>query len=147
MNIRLRYFLISIPQLIVFTIISLGLILILFHAAVLSFPVLAFIWTFYGFSIFTVITGVPLKISHTAIFATFNLIYLSIALVIFICGFEDTKNELLRNILIIALLPVTIFYIFFLIKMFKLYRPNVKNEFKKLFKVKDKIDNNNSDQK
>ena len=93
--------------------------MILFHAAVLSFPVLAFMWTFYGFSLFTIIFGVEIKFLHTFGFALFHFVFLVIGLACFILAIADDSSRPYSSIVLLALIPLAIAYIAFIIKMIK----------------------------
>lgn len=134
MNIRLKAYLISIPQFISFSLISIFLFLLLFHIAILSLPVLAFIWTFWGFSIFTVLTGVKLQGKHILTFAFLNLLFSASVLALVISNIELFKFSALSIFILCVIVSIAVLYIFVLIKTGKIYRPLVKEEFQKLFR-------------
>jgi len=130
MNIRLKAFLISIPQFVGFVLISLFLFLLLFHIAVLSFPVLAFMWTFWGFSVFTVLTGVKIEVKHVLLF-DFLLLLCILGLIIF--NIESFKVNFLSIIFLISILSIIFLYIYLTFKLSKRYLPLLKDEFIRVF--------------
>lgn len=136
MSVRIKALIISIIQFILFSIIGLVLVISLFHAGILAFPFIAFMWTFWGFNILVLITGVPVKIRYKLSFAFLNLIMIALllALAIFLGAYTDEKKSLYQTITII-LLPFTgAVYIFTLIKFIKDYWKPAKEGVLKLFK-------------
>jgi len=110
--------------------------MILFHAAVLSFPVLAFMWTFYGFSLFTIIVGVEIKFLHTFGFALFHFVFLVIGLVYLIFAVANESSKPYSIIVLLALITLAIAYIVFITKMIKRYLPVLQAEIDRIFKMK-----------
>lgn len=141
-NIRLKAFKASIPQFIIFSILSLIMIFLLFHAAILSAPISAFMWTFWGFNIFTMITGIKIKTKYIILFGIGNFLIIMVALIIFITSFEDSKNDLLGSISFFFILPLLGSYIILIIRVLKIYWMEIKNEIEKIGKRKDISKNN-----
>ena len=136
MNIRLKASLISVTQFISFSLISIFLFLLLFHIAFISLPVLAFMWTFWGFSIFTVLTGVKLQRKHILIIAFLNLFFSASVLVLVISNIELFKFSALSIFILCVIVLIAALYIFELLKIGKIYWPLVKEEFKQLLRKK-----------
>ncbi len=140
MSVRIKALIISIIQFAVFSVAGFVLAVSLFHAAVLAFPVIAFMWTFWGFNILVLVTGVPVKIRYKLSFAFLNLlsIALLLALLIFFGAYNDEKKALYQTITIIVSVLAVSAYIFTLIRFIKSYWKPAKEGVLKLLKKSPK---------
>ena len=80
MSVRIKALIISLIQFAVFSVAGFVLAVSLFHAALLAFPVIEFMWTFWGFNILVMITGVPVKMRYKLSFAFLNLLVIALLL-------------------------------------------------------------------
>jgi hypothetical protein len=102
MSIRIKALIISLIQLLIFSVLTGFTMLVLFHIAILGFPLFAFMWTFWGFSLFTLITGVNVKLRHSISFAAVNFLLVALLLVAFIMGSVIPKSTYTLLLLILG---------------------------------------------
>lgn len=133
MSIRKSALIKCIYQFILFSIIGFSLVLMLFHAGILAFPVIAFMWTFWGFNFLTLIIGIPFRKRYKFSFAFLNLFVIALLLVFLINSSESVKNEKVLTIAIISSIVVGILYLITIIFFIKAYWKQAKNEVLKLF--------------
>ena len=62
-------------EFVIFSAISMFLLLSLFHVAVLALTLLAFMWTFFGFSLLALLLGRRIKARYVVSFAMLNLLF------------------------------------------------------------------------
>jgi hypothetical protein len=65
----------SVIELLVFSALSIFVTLSLFHAAILAAPLLAFMWTFFGFSLLASLLGRRTRTRYVISFAVLNLLF------------------------------------------------------------------------
>lgn len=146
MSIRKSALIKCIYQFILFSIIGLALMFTLFHAGILAIPVIAFMWTFWGFNFLTLITGVQFKKRYKFAFAFLNLAIIPSLFVFLITSpkpiiflmfsiktLEAPKDERLHTITTISSICLAILYLITIILFVKAYWKEVKNEALKLF--------------
>lgn len=128
MRVRTKAVIICIEQTIVFGLITIVSALILFHAFILAAPLWAALWTFWGFSVFTIITNVIVKFTHKLVYALLNFVITLNTLFLLITITEHNIYPRIKLIPIIASIPIISLYIFWLVKTIKIYFPLVKKE-------------------
>ena len=107
----------------------------LFHAALLAAPVIAFMWTFFGFSLFTAITAVKPRRSRVLVcsFLNFllfaNLLFLMIAL-------GEFKERKLHYISMALFVPLAAGYLFWLLGFLREHAGAIKDNILALFQRK-----------
>lgn len=101
--------------------------LALFHAAVLALPVVAFLWTFFGFSAFSLVTGVPVRAREKVSFALLNLCAVALALLFFI-NESGRPDPTLRVVGIVGAALAGILYVFAVVSFVRKYWPPVREE-------------------
>ena len=137
MSVRIKALIISIIQFFVFSVAGFVLAVSLFHAAVLAFPVIAFMWTFWGFNILVLVTGAPVKMRYKFSFAFLNLLVITLLLafcIIFTDSYQTEKKALYQTITIIVSVLAVSAYIFTLIRFIKSYWKLAKEGVLKLLK-------------
>ena len=137
MSVRIKALIISIIQFFVFSVAGFVLAVSLFHAVVLAFPVIAFMWTFWGFNILVLVTGVPVKMRYKFSFAFLNLLVITLLLafcIIFTDSYKTEKKTLYQTITIIVSVLAVSAYIFTLIRFIKSYWKLAKEGVLKLLK-------------
>ena len=99
MSVRIKALIISIIQFFVFSVAGFVLAVSLFHVAILSFPFIAFMWTFWGFNSLVLVTGVPVKIRYKLSFAFLNLLIIALVLawLIFSSAYNGEKKYFIRQ--------------------------------------------------
>ncbi len=141
MSVRIKALIISIIQFAVFSVAGFVLAVSLFHATVLAFPVIAFMWTFWGFNILVLVTGVPVKMRYKLSFAFLNLLVITLLLafcIIFVDSYQTEKKALYQTITIIVSVLAVSAYIFTLIRFIKDYWEPAKEGVLKLLKKSPK---------
>ncbi len=133
MTIRVRSLIIGVVQLIAFSFASFMLVMTLFHAAVLGFPVLGFLWTFFGFSVFSMITNVKVSLGRQIVMAFLNLLALAGAIALLLSAVPELGNPAARAVIITTLAVTAILYVLFLVHLVKRYWKDVLAEVKRLF--------------
>ena len=137
MSVRIKALIISLIQFGVFSVAGFVLAVSLFHAALLAFPVIAFMWTFWGFNILVLITGVPVKMRYKLSFAFLNLLVIALLLafcIIFADSYQTEKKVLYQTITIIVSVLAASAYTFTLIRFIKGYWQPAKEGILKLLK-------------
>ena len=137
MSVRIKALIISLIQFGVFSVAGFVLAVSLFHAALLAFPVIAFMWTFWGFNILVLITGVPVKMRYKLSFAFLNLLVIALLLafcIIFAASYQTEKKVLYQIITIIVSVLAVSAYTFTLIRFIKGYWQPAKEGVLKLLK-------------
>ena len=137
MSVRIKALIISLIQFGVFSVVGFVLAVSLFHAALLAFPVIAFMWTFWGFNILVLITGVPVKMRYKLSFAFLNLLVIALLLafcIIFADSYQTEKKTLYQTITIIVSVLAASAYTFTLIRFIKSYWQPAKEGVLKLLK-------------
>ena len=137
MSVRIKALIISLIQFGVFSVAGFVLAVSLFHAALLALPVIAFMWTFWGFNILVLITGVPVKMRYKLSFAFLNLLVIALLLafcIIFADSYQTEKKTLYQTITIIVSVLAGTAYIFTLIRFIKSYCKPAKEGILKLLK-------------
>ncbi|MCR5080194.1 MAG: hypothetical protein K6B17_02490 [Treponema sp.] len=128
MSLRKKTFIICCIEFCVFSIIGIFMVMILFHAGILALPVIGFMWTFWGFNVFTVISGVAVKKRHRFSFAFLNLFVLSLILVLFINGSQDPKNEKVQIAAVMLSCIMAVLYFIDIISFVRTYWKPVTHE-------------------
>ncbi|MBR4825389.1 MAG: hypothetical protein IKZ86_11370, partial [Spirochaetaceae bacterium] len=137
MSVRIKALIISLIQFGVFSVAGFVLAVSLFHAALLAFPVIAFMWTFWGFNILVLVTGVPVKMRYKLSFAFLNLLVIALLLafcIIFADSYQTEKKALYQTITIIVSVFAISAYTFTLIRFIKGYWQPAKEGVLKLLK-------------
>ncbi|MBO4440119.1 MAG: hypothetical protein J5798_12310 [Spirochaetaceae bacterium] len=137
MSVRIKALIISLIQFAVFSVAGFVLAVSLFHAALLAFPVIAFMWTFWGFNILVLVTGVPVKMRYKLSFAFLNLLVIALLLafcIIFADSYQAEKKTLYQTITIIVSVLAVSAYTFTLIRFIKSYWQPAKEGVLKLLK-------------
>ena len=137
MSVRIKALIISLIQFAVFSVAGFVLAVSLVHAALLAFPVIAFMWTFWGFNILVLITGVPVKMRYKLSFAFLNLLVIALLLafcIIFADSYQTEKKTLYQTITIIVSVLTASAYTFTLIRFTKGYWQPAKEGVLKLLK-------------
>ena len=100
----------SIVELLVFSTLSLLVMLSLFHAAIMAAPLLAFMWTFFGFSLLALVLGRRIRTRYVISFAFLNL-FLSACLLFILVNETILKiSGAARSLSVILLVVVIILY-------------------------------------
>ena len=121
-------------ELVTFSLFSLVLIGAMFHAAPLSFPFLAFLWTFFWFDVLQAVTLKRAGRKTKALFAAFAFFYAYFALSSFLCVFTLTSefNRTAAIVLaanIVVCIPITIFAVVRVVRLWKTHVPALRAEF------------------
>lgn len=132
MSIRKSALVKCIYQFILFSIIGLALMFTLFHAAILALPVIAFMWTFWGFNFLTLIIGIQFRKRYQISFAVLNFFVIALLIVFLIISSEAKKYEKLHTIAIITSICIGILYLLASILFVKAYWKQAKIEVLKL---------------
>lgn len=111
-----------------FSFVGFSLVLILFHAGMFAFPVIAFMWTFWGFNFFTFLFGIRVRLRYKLSFAFLNLLVVSLCIVFLLNSFEDTRNEMVLKISLIISAVVGVLYLLDLVFFIKNYWKPAKTE-------------------
>lgn len=132
MSIRKAALVKCIYQFILFSIIGLALMFTLFHAAILALPVIAFMWTFWGFNFLTLITGVQFNNRYKISFALLNFFVIALLITFLIISSDPEEYEKVYTIAIITSICIGILYLLTIILFVKAYWKAVKIELLKL---------------
>lgn len=115
----------------VFSLASLLLLLTLFHIAILGFPIVGFMWTFFWYRVFQAITLIRIKTRYKVETAALVLVYGYVAISLLLLGafFEDADSGP-RAVAIAVIGTVFLLCVFFTVllirKLIKEYWPSVK---------------------
>lgn len=107
----------------------------LFHLAVLAIPFIAFMWTFWGFNLFSLVFGIKVKQRYKLSFATLNFIIISMFYVVFVN--EKIESKIPQFIIILCFAVLIIAYLVIVVQFIKNHIHPVINEVKKLFHQKN----------
>lgn len=118
MNIRIKALIACIVELFLFSFISFFLFIAFFKLAFFSFPFSAFIWTYWGFNVFTLIFGVKVLERYKASYAFLNFFAVGILIIALIAGFGAEINIWY---IIIAASIVAVLYILLSVHFIKTY--------------------------
>lgn len=118
-------------QFVSFSFIGTFLICMLFHAGALSFPLIAFMWTFWGFSVFTFIFSLEVKMRFKLTFAFLNLSIVALLLMFFIT--YEMENEKMMKVSQYCLIGLCVLYLIPVVLFLKNYFFPAVREIKKLF--------------
>ena len=132
MSIRKAALVKCIYQFILFSIIGLALMFTLFHAAILALPVIAFMWTFWGFNFLTLITGVQFSNRYKISFALLNFFVIALLITFLIISSDPEEYEKVYTIAIITSICIGILYLLTIILFVKAYWKAAKIELLKL---------------
>ena len=132
MSIRKAALVKCIYQFILFSIIGLALMFTLFHAAILALPVIAFMWTFWGFNFLTLITGVQFNNRYKISFALLNFFVIALLFTFLIISSDPEEYEKVYTIAIITSICIGILYLLTIILFVKAYWKAAKIELLKL---------------
>ena len=94
-SVRKKALIAIIIEFFVFSFVGFSLVLMLFHAGILAFPVIAFMWTFWGFNVLTFFIGTEIKFRYKISFAVLNLLLVSLLIAFLINSAESTRNNTL----------------------------------------------------
>lgn len=125
----------SINEFFIFSFVGFSLMLILFHAGILALPVIAFMWTFLGFNLFTFVVGIEIKRRYKVSFAVLNFLVVSLLIVFLINSSGSVKNETLQIVASASSVVVGILYLLEIILFAKNYFKPVKTEILRLLKI------------
>jgi hypothetical protein len=126
MGVRRKALVACMVQFPVYTVVGAAMMFMLFHAAVLALPVIAFMWTFFGFSAFALVTGVGVQVRYKLPFALLNLCAVAVALTFLINGSQ--KSPLLHKVGVVGAAAVGILYVFLAVLFVRKYWPPVNGE-------------------
>ncbi len=113
--IRKKALIASIIEFFVFSFFSCLLIRMLFYVVILAFPVIAFMWTFWGFNVFTCIMGIQIMKRYKISFAVLNFLAVSLCIVFFIHSSihsSELWNEMLYSVALTVAVVVGLLYVF-----------------------------------
>ena len=131
-SIRRKALITLIIEFFVFSIVGFLLVLMLFHIGILAFPVIAFMWTFWGFNVLTVFIGIPIKWRYKISFAFLNLMVVALFITFLINSNESMGNSTVQIVATIISVVVGILYILAVILFVKNYWQPAKIEIFKL---------------
>ena len=109
--IRKKALIASIIEFFFFSFFSCLLIRILFYVVILAFPVIAFMWTFWDFNVFTCIMGIQIMKRFKISFAVLNFLAVSLCIVFFIHS-SELRNEMLYIVALTVAVVVGLLYVF-----------------------------------
>ena len=101
----------SIIEFFVFSFFSCLLIRMLFYVVILAFPVIAFMWTFWGFNVFTCIMGIQIMKRYKISFAVLNFLAVSL-FIVFLIHSSELRNEMLYSVALTVAVVVGLLYVF-----------------------------------
>ena len=130
--IRKKALIASIIEFFVFSFFSCLLIRMLFYVVILAFPVIAFMWTFWGFNVFTCIMGIQIMKRFKISFAVLNFLAVSL-FIVFLINSSELRNEMLYIVALTVAVVVGLLYVFTAIFFIKKYWSPVKIEILRLF--------------
>ena len=104
----------------------------LFYVVILAFPVIAFMWTFWGFNVFTCIMGIQIMSRYKISFAVLNFLAVSLSIV-FLINSSELRNEMLYIVALTASVVVGILYVLTAILFIKKYWSPVKIKILRFF--------------
>lgn len=142
MNIRIKALIACIVELFLFSFISFFLFIAFFKLAFFSFPFSAFIWTYWGFNVFTLIFGVKVLERYKASYAFLNFFAIGILIIALIAGFGAEINIWY---IIIAAAIVTVLYILLTVHFIKTYWRLVAEEVLRWFGKKSQTEKKSDD--
>ena len=126
---------------VLYLLISILTCLTLFHIAILGFPLLGFMWTFFWFALFQTITLIEVSKKYKIETAILVMIYgyFTIFYVLFNDLFKEKNTRYLWFVISIIVLFICIIFTFFLFKkMLKEYWPRMQESIKEI-KAKKKL--------
>jgi triacylglycerol lipase len=132
-SIRKKALIASIIEFFVFSFVGFSLVLMLFHAGIFAFPVIAFMWTFWGFNVLTFFIGIKIKLRYRLSFAVLNFLVISLLLAYLINSTESIKNNTVQIVSIAVSIVVALLYLLVSILFVKHYWNPAKNEVLRLF--------------
>ena len=137
MSIRKAALVKCIYQFILFSITGLALIYALclfglFHSTILALPVIAFMWTFWGFNFLTLITGVQFSNRYKISFALLNFFVIALLITFLIISSDPEEYEKVYTTAIITSICIGILYLLTIILFVKAYWKAAKIELLKL---------------
>lgn len=142
MNIRIKALIACIVELFLFSIISIFLFILFFKLALFSLPFSAFIWTFWGFNVFTLIFGVKILARYKISFAFLNFFAVGILIIVLVAGLGAEINILH---IIIAASIVAVLYILLSVHFIKTYWRLVAEEVLRWFGKKSQTEKKSDD--
>jgi len=84
----------AVIEFVLFSIFSILLLLTLFHIAILGFPIVGFVWTFFWFTVFQATTLIQIKTRYKIWTAGLVLLYGYVAISLLFCwSYPDKKLE------------------------------------------------------
>ena len=132
-SVRKKALIAIIIEFFVFSFVGFSLVLMLFHAGILAFPVIAFMWTFWGFNVLTFFIGTEIKFRYKISFAVLNLLLVSLLIAFLINSAESTRNNTVQIVSIAVSIVVALLYLLVSILFVKHYWNPAKNEVLRLF--------------
>ena len=127
MNTRIKALIACVVEFIVFSILSISLFILFFKLALLSLPFSAFMWTFWGFNVFTLVFGIKILKRYTFSYAVLN--FFAVGILIFaIFGIGGFAGDDFKRNLIIASVAVGILYLLLSVHFIRIYWCSVKEE-------------------
>jgi len=127
-SVRKKALIAIIIEFFVFSFVGFSLVLMLFHAGILAFPVIAFMWTFWGFNVLTFFIGTEIKFRYKISFAVLNLLLVSLLIAFLINSAESTRNNTVQIVSIAVSIVVALLYLLVSILFVKHYWNPAKNE-------------------
>ncbi len=131
-SVRKKALIALIIEFFVFSFIGFSLVVIMFHAGILALPVIAFMWTFWGFNLLMLIVGIRVKWRFKISYAVLN--FLSIALLfVFLINVVEPEKNITAFIVAIAV-SVVVAFLYLLVSIFfiKDYWKSAKIEVQRL---------------
>lgn len=132
-SVRKKALIAIIVEFFVFSFVGVSLVLMLFHAGILAFPVIAFMWTFWGFNVLTFFIGIEIKFRYKISFAVLNLLFVSLLITFLINSSGSTRNNTVHIVSIAISIVVALFYLIVSILFVKNYWKPAKDEILRLF--------------
>ncbi|WP_191013764.1 esterase/lipase family protein [Treponema zioleckii] len=132
-SLRKKALIASLIEFFVFSFVSFSLVLMLFHAGILAFPVIAFMWTFWGFNVFTFFVGIRIKWIYKISFAVLNFLVISLSIAFLINSSESVRNNTFYIAALVISILTGILYLLLSVFFVKNYWKPAKNEVLRLF--------------
>lgn len=130
--IRKKALLASIIEFFVFSFVGISLVLMLFKVGFLAFPVIAFMWTFWGFNVLTFFIGIRIKWQYKISFAFLNLAAGFLLLGFLINFAQPVRNNTVHTVAVVISVVIGMLYILALILFVKNYWMPAKIEILRL---------------